>query len=67
MDPATVLAALAALGGRLPAAHARSSAARSPTPATGMGLTPPVAAAVDEAVRAVRDLVGRTLRPAEVG
>jgi hypothetical protein len=34
--------------------------------ADGMGLTPPVAAAVDEAVRTARDLVRRALQPAEV-
>ena len=32
----------------------------------GMGLTPPIAAAVERAVDAVRHLVARTLRPTEV-
>ena len=43
-----------------------SSAARSPTPATGWASRRPVAAAVDEAVRTVRGLVRRDLRPVEV-
>jgi hypothetical protein len=32
----------------------------------GMGLTPPVASAVDDAVRTVRALVTRELQPTEV-
>jgi len=65
MDPATVLATLASLGGRLPP---RALLVGCPVADTGdgMGLTPEVEAAVDEAVRAVRDLVADLLRAAEV-
>lgn len=65
MDPATVLATLAALGGRLPP---RTLLVGCQVAETGeaMGLTAPVAAAVDEAVRAVRTLVVG-LQPVEVG
>jgi hydrogenase maturation protease len=56
MDPATVLASLSALGGRLPP---RTLLVGCPVAGTGDGmvLTPEVAAAVDEAVRTVRSLV----------
>jgi hydrogenase maturation protease len=65
MDPATVLATLAALGGRLPP---RTLLVGCQVAATGdgMGLTPPVDAAVDTAVRQVRTVVNRMLQPAEV-
>jgi hydrogenase maturation protease len=65
MDPATVLASLAALGGRLPR---RTLLVGCPVTETGDGmeLTPPVAAAVDEAVRLVRSLVTRELQTTEV-
>jgi hydrogenase maturation protease len=65
MDPATVLATLASLGGRVPP---RALLVGWPVADTGdgMGLTPEVAAAVDEAVGAVRDLVADLLHAAEV-
>jgi hydrogenase maturation protease len=65
MDPATVLASLAALGGSLPARTLVVGCQVADT-GDGMGLTPPVAAAVDEAARTVRELVHRARRPAEV-
>jgi hydrogenase maturation protease len=65
MDPATVLATLAALGGRLPRRTVLVGCQVAET-GDGMGLTPPVGAAVDEAVRTVRTVVGRVLRPVEV-
>ena len=65
MDPATVLASLAALGGSLPARTVVVGCQVADT-GDGMGVTPPVAAAVEQAVRAVRDLVSRDLRPTEV-
>ena len=65
MDPATVLASLAALGGSLPARTLVVGCQVADT-GDGMGLTPPVAAAVDEAVRTVRELVVHDLQPAEV-
>jgi hydrogenase maturation protease len=65
MDPATVLASLAALGGRLPP---RTLLVGCPITETGdgMGLTPPVAAAVEAAVRTVRTLVTQDRRWTEV-
>ena len=65
MSPATVLASLAALGGSLPA---RTLLVGCQVAATddGLGLTPPVEAAVGAAVVAVRDLVMHELRPTEV-
>jgi len=65
MDPATVLAALAALGGRLPR---RTLLVGCPVTDTGdgMGLTPAVEAAVDEAMRTVRSLVDVELQKTEV-
>ena len=65
MDPATVLASLAALGGSLPARTLVVGCQVADT-GDGMGLTPPVAAAVDEAARTVRELVSRDLQPTEV-
>jgi hydrogenase maturation protease len=65
MDPATVLANLAALGGRLPP-RTLLVGCRVAETGEGMGLTPPVAAAVDEAVRAVQRLVTDGLRAREV-
>jgi hydrogenase maturation protease len=66
MDPATVLASLAALGGRLPARTLVVGCQVADT-GDGMGVTPPVAAAFDEAVRTVRALVRRSAQPTEVG
>ena len=65
MDPATVLASLAALGGSLPP-RALVVGCQVGDTHDGMGLTPTVAAAVDEAVRTVRRLVTHDLRPVEV-
>jgi hydrogenase maturation protease len=65
MDPATVLASLAALGGSLPARTVVVGCQVADT-GDGMGLTPPVAAAVEQAVRAVQDVVSRELQPTEV-
>ncbi len=65
MDPATVLASLAALGGRLPARTVVVGCQVADT-GEGMGLTARVAAAVDEAVRAVRSLVTADLARREV-
>src|SRR3954463_15643895 len=56
MDPATVLASLAALGGRLPPRTLLVGCQVASTD-EGMGLTGPVEASVDEAVHAVRALV----------
>lgn len=66
MDPATVLANLQALGGQLPARTLLVGCQVADT-ADGMGLTPQVEAAVDEAVGAVRSLLARELEPSEVG
>jgi hydrogenase maturation protease len=65
MDPATVLASLAAFGGRLPQ---RTLLVGCPVAETGegMGLTQGVQAAVDEAVRVVRSQVAGVLQPTEV-
>jgi hydrogenase maturation protease len=65
MDPATVLATLAALGGRLPARTLLVGCQVAET-GDGMGLTPPVDAAVDEAVSTVHTVVTRELRPTGV-
>ena len=65
MDPATVLASLATLGGRLPPRTLLVGCEAAET-GDGMGLTPPVRAAVDDAVRAVRTLVSRELDRTEV-
>ena len=61
MDPATVLANLAALGGRLPPSTLLVGCRVAET-GEGMGLTPLVETAVDEAVRAVQRLVTDGLR-----
>jgi hydrogenase maturation protease len=65
MDPATVLAALAALGGRLPP---RTVLVGHPVTETGdgMGLTPAVEAALGAAMSMVRSLVAAELQKAEV-
>ena len=65
MDPATVLATLAALGGRRPA-RTLLVGCRVADIGDGMGLTPAVDAAVDAAVDTVRTVLTRLLRPAEV-
>jgi hydrogenase maturation protease len=65
MDPATVLASLAALGGAPPERTLVVGCQIGDT-GDGMGLTPCVAAAVDEAVRTVQHLVTLELRTAEV-
>ena len=65
MDPATVLASLAALGGSLPPSTFVVGCQVADT-SDGMGLTAPAAAAVDGAVRTTRDLVVRALRLTEV-
>ena len=65
MDPATVLASVAALGGSLPPRTLVVGCQVGDT-SDGMGLTPAVAAAVDGAARTVRHLVTCELRPAEV-
>jgi hydrogenase maturation protease len=56
MDPATVLASLTALGGRLPARTLVVGCQVADT-GDGMGLTASVAAAVGEAAATVRSLV----------
>jgi hydrogenase maturation protease len=67
MDPATVLAALARLGGRLPPRTFLVECQVAET-GDGMGLTPAVANAVGPAMRTVQALVsGAAVRPAEVG
>ncbi|WP_222263282.1 hydrogenase maturation protease [Modestobacter marinus] len=66
MDPATVLATLAALGGRLPERTLLVGCQVADT-GEGMGLTPPVAAAVPVAVETVRAVVAGNRRPTEVG
>jgi hydrogenase maturation protease len=65
MDPATVLVAVAALGGRLPPCTLLVGCQIADT-TDGMGLTPPVEAAVDVAARAVRAVVTGELQSAEV-
>ena len=65
MDPATVLASLAALGGSLPPSSLVVGCQVVDT-RDGMGLTAPVMAAVKEAVRTVRTLVTGRLRLVEV-
>ena len=66
MDPATVLASLAALGGRLPARTLLVGCSVAET-GEGIGLTPVAEAAVDEAVRTVEALIAGELQPTEVG
>jgi hydrogenase maturation protease len=65
MDPATVLASLRALGGRLPPRTVVVGCQVADT-GDGMGLTAPVEAAVDGAVRTVRALLAQELRPSGV-
>ncbi len=65
MDPATVLAGLAALGGRLPPRTLLVGCQVAET-GDGMGLSPPVDAAVDGAVRTVQAVVTWALQPTEV-
>jgi len=65
MDPATVLAALDRLGGRLPTRTFLVGCQVADT-GDGIGLTPAVERAVGEAVRAVRTLVTGAPVPAEV-
>jgi hydrogenase maturation protease len=60
MDPATVLASLAALGGRMPARTLVVGCQVADT-ADGMGLTPSVEAAIGVAVHTVRALVEEQL------
>jgi hydrogenase maturation protease len=66
MDPATVLASLAALGGQRPARTLLVGCQVADT-GEGMGLTPPVAAAVPVAVETVRAVVTGDRRPTGVG
>jgi hydrogenase maturation protease len=65
MDPATVLATVGALGGSLPRRTLLVGCQVAET-GDGMGLTPPIDAAVDEAVRTVRAVVTCELWPKEV-
>ena len=65
MDPATVLASLAALGGSLPPRTVLVGCQVAST-AEGMGLTGPVEAAVDPAVESVRALVAGMVHRARV-
>jgi hydrogenase maturation protease len=65
MDPATVLASLAALGGRLPP-RTLLVGCQVADVGDGMGLTLPAAEAVDEAVRTVQTLVSREVPPVGV-
>jgi hydrogenase maturation protease len=58
MDPATVLATLDALGGRLPESTVLVGCQAGDT-GDGMGLTAPVQAAVDAAAATVRSIVDR--------
>ncbi len=63
MEPTAVLASLGALGGRLPPTYVVGC-----EPADveeGIGLSPPVAAAVDRAVLAVRHLLDHELHPSQ--
>ena len=64
MDPATVLATLAALGGRLPPRTLLVGCQVAET-GDGMGLSPLVAAAADEAVGVLRSVLSER-RPTEV-
>jgi hydrogenase maturation protease len=65
MDPATVLASLTALGGRLPARTLLVGCQVADTGA-GMGLSAPVAAAVEDALDVVDALLLHELRPSGV-
>jgi len=57
MNPAAVLAGLGRLGGTLPRTYLVGC--RAATVAEGIGLSEPVAAAIPEAIAAVRELVAR--------
>ena len=59
MDPVAVLASLRSLGGQLPATYVVGCQPADVT--DGIGLSPPVAAAVDEAVATVRALIKQRL------
>jgi hydrogenase maturation protease len=65
MDPATVLATLTALGGQLPPRTLLVGCQVADT-GEGMGLSAPVAAAVDVAVGVVDSLLEHELRPTGV-
>jgi hydrogenase maturation protease len=65
MDPATVLATLAALGGHLPPRTLLVGCQVAET-GDGMGLSPRVLAAVDEALRVLRHVLTAELQPTEV-
>jgi hydrogenase maturation protease len=65
MDPATVLATLSALGGQLPPRTLLVGCQVADT-GEGMGLSAPVAAAVDEALDVVGSLLAHELRPSGV-
>jgi hydrogenase maturation protease len=58
MNPAAVLGGLSRLGGTLPPTYVVGC--RASTVAEGIGLSPPVAAAVPAAMAAVRTLTGRS-------
>jgi len=58
MHPAAILRIAHELGARLD--HVRVVGCEPATTAEGIGLSPPVAAAVDEAVRVVHELLART-------
>jgi hydrogenase maturation protease len=59
MDPVAVLASVSSLGGRLPATYVVGCQPADVT--DGIGLSAPVAAAVDEAVATVRTLIDEQL------
>jgi hydrogenase maturation protease len=65
MDPATVLATLAALGGQLPPRTLLVGCQVADT-GEGMGLSAPVAAAVEDALDVVDALLAHELRPSGV-
>jgi hydrogenase maturation protease len=65
MDPATVLDTLAALGGRLPPRTLLVGCQVAET-GDGIGLSPPVAAAVDEALQVLRSVLTAELKAGEV-
>jgi hydrogenase maturation protease len=65
MDPVTVLATVGALGGRIPP-RALLVGCQVAETGDGMGLTPRIEAAVDEAVHTVQAVVTRELQPTEV-
>ncbi len=61
MDPVSMLGSLSALGGELPTTYVVGCAPADV--GTGIGLTPPVSAAADEAVRTVTELVTEKIMP----